>query len=535
MTDRQSLAARWEREHGERSESLQRARLCASLTKPWILPPDGHAQDSRLPETFQSVGSLGVTNLEGRMLSALFPPEQPWFELAMHPEVEHDESIPVKDIEALKAGLFTREVIIQAVLESAQLKTNDGGRRPAGFRSQQRLGLANILITGETLKRLTADYRLKVYRRDQYTTVRDSSGEVLSHMTREKIDPLSLPPKQVRAAGLNVTELLTKCAADRLMDLYTLVEWDPIKKEWLVSEEINKELITDKKSEGRYSSFFCTPYELAPGENYARGFIEMNLGDLRSLNELELRLLKFAHLASMLHLVKGIGCQIDTAELLRQESGGIIEGGNVSGGVLNDLTVLQANNYPDFKVVFETAERKRKDLAKAMLMEAEAIPQKERVTAYQVQRVVAELEGALGGVYSSIADDEQLPLLRRLIQQMTADKLIKPLPSHVQLRAMTGIAALGRSSRLGQILTVTDIISRLGEPAAARIDQGVLMQTILRHSNVHVRGLVKSDEKFRQEQQEAIALQTQAAAAQKAVEVTGDALGAAATKQGAAA
>ena len=71
------IADQWRRDDSERVELLDQARLSASLTKPWILPPQNQQRNQRLPESFQSVGPRGITNLEGKMLLALWPPNMP--------------------------------------------------------------------------------------------------------------------------------------------------------------------------------------------------------------------------------------------------------------------------------------------------------------------------------------------------------------------------------------------------------------------------------------------------------------------------
>ena len=62
-----------------RDGPLQRARACAQLTIPHLMPPDGHTEQAPLPTPYQSVGARGVNNLANRTLLAILPPNAPFF------------------------------------------------------------------------------------------------------------------------------------------------------------------------------------------------------------------------------------------------------------------------------------------------------------------------------------------------------------------------------------------------------------------------------------------------------------------------
>ena len=52
----------------------------------------------------------------------------------------------------------------------------------------------------------------------------------------------------------------------------------------------------------------------------------------------------------------------------------------------------------------------------------------ERVTAEEIRHMAAELEDALGGVYSILSQEFQLPLIRRLMYQMERNGTFPKLP-----------------------------------------------------------------------------------------------------------
>lgn len=518
MAKSNTLQSRYAGEDGKRQGVLDAARECAALTKPSLLPPKGQTEGDRLPENYQSTGSRGLTNMEGRMLLALFPPGIPWFQFKLASEIRFDPQVPDESKQQIASHLLLRELQIVAKLEATNM--SDGPyRRRSGFRSRKRMAISQVLATGDVLEQLTDDYRLRIYGREQYVTRRDSSGDVLFHIVREKIDVAKLSDEQRAASGLPPKTFTLEDPAQRIKDLYTLVEWNYDSRAWLIRQEVNARII--QESEEKISPYFCTPFELSPDEHYGRGFIELNLGDLRSHNELRAKKLDFAALASRMMPILDEGSVLRERDLAKP-SGSVLRG-RVRGGVAEDVAFLSVNKINDFEVVHLTDEAIRKDLGVAMLLESEVQPRGERVTAFQVQRVAMELEGALGGVYSSIADEQQVPLLRRLVHQMERDNLLTPLPEKaIEVETTTGIAALSREMDAGRLSTLIQGVAALGPEAMAKINVGVLVDLIARYAAFHEPGLIKSNEQLAQEQRQAMQQQLAMAAAGKAIDTAGN-------------
>lgn len=516
-----NIKSMYTRLDADRRVGLDRCRLCASLTLPWVLPPENMPKDGKVAENFQSVGSRGVVTLVGRIIAALFPPDQPWFQLELAPDIEHDPEASPEKIQAIKDKLFIREIIIQSALESTHLEMSTNIReRRSGFRSNKMTSLTQLIVTGDTLEHLTDELRLKVYRRDQYVTVRDSSGDILQHIICEKIDPLSLTDEQFTKSKLIRSEVEKKSACERMCDIFTNVEWDPQAKKWKIEQEVNGETIATATES--ISPFFCTAAYLSPGESYGRGFIEMNLGELRTMDELELRLLQFAEMASRLLL--GIDKNSDVEdEDLTKPTGSLVRNLVVSAGQIQDVGFLRVDKISDFNVVYQTAERKRRDLGKAMLMEDAAAPTGESGRSPVAwQTIVAQLQGALGGMYAPIADEQQIPLLRRVIHVLEKKNMIVSLGDSVKVTLLTGLAALVKEAKFNKFLTFLNVIGQMGEEAKARLDPAVITQVLARYNGMAEPGILKSDERMAEERQQVLAEQTQAMAAQQAVKTVGN-------------
>lgn len=521
MRKRAKLADWFGQEHADRHAILERARLCASLAKPWILPEENMRADEALPENYQSIGSRGLTNLEGRLLLAMYPPMQPWFKLDLDSQYRYDPSIPDEIKQAFQSWLFLREMQVISQLESCNAVSYRKARR-SGFRAVKRAVFSQLLATGDTLEQLTDEYRIKLFRRDKYVTKRDSSGDVLYHIILEEIDPLSLPDDKQIAAQLDQRVYEAEYAKDRMQKLYTLVEWQPDTRTWLIEQEINGNTIHSDTE--RISPFISTAFELAPGENYGRGMVELNLGDLRSLDEQEERRLDLLALATKGLVVRDPGSLIRDKDL-EKKSGSIITG-RVQNGRAQDIAMLHMENMREFAMINDAIRSKTVELGKAFLLETDVQPQQERVTATQVQRIAAELESALGGLYAPLADEQQLPLVERAIYQMERDRLLVPAPDQAnkatRIQIQTGLAALTREMNAAKIGSIVGMLAQIPE-AIAKIDWHVFTDLMFRYQGVYEPGLVKTREQVEAEMQQAMEAQMAQQAAGKAVDVIGNA------------
>lgn len=520
---------------GEDQPVLNRARRCAAMTKPHILPPQGQTASTQLPENFQSIGAMGTTTLVGKMLLALFPPDQPWFQLVLDGAIQTSRAVSDQDKQVYADVLFLRELLIQALLESAGVDEATN-RRPAGFRSQMRSVIEQAVITGDSLFRITDDFRVVVYGRQQYVVRRDSAGDPLFYVVCESIDPLSLDKDAFAKSQINREELAGKTASERMVPIHTRVEWMPEaggKGYWKIEQEINGNTVNE--SEERVTCpYISVPFDLVAGEHYGRGYIEVNLlGDLRAIDNLNERVQHHAALAS-----ENKWCK-DASSLVRPEDlakppGSVIEGARVLAGEVQDIALLKANNIGDFSVAEKVLDRKERSAGRAFLMETETAPKGEAGRSPRSwERIAMELEGGLGGLYAPIADYMQVPIVRRVNHLVERQRLGTPLPRSVyKVQALTGIAALGRAATGARIEGFAATLQALGPEAASWINQAVLINVMARYRNIYEPGLTKTPEEKARETQAAIAAQTQLAAGQKAVDVAGNVAEAALTPQG---
>lgn len=520
-----TIAQEFESDHSQRAAILNKARACASLSKPWVLPDEGHTENDDFNDNYQSIGCRGGTHAVGKLLSALFG--NLWFNRKLSAEILYNPQIPPQAKQQMSQQLFLQELTAYSVLESSH-SGRGRLRKRGGFLSRKRQALEQIVITGDVLEKLSDDNILRVFRRDQYVTQRDSSTDILYHITKEKIDPLSLSDDQRRKAEIDDEKLLDMPARERMGDLYTKVEWQPISKIWVITQEYDGYDIV--KSEEAVTPYFATPYDLVPGENYGRGLIEQNYGDLGSLDSLEKSRLEILGEAAKSLSVIDENSNMRPKDL-DKPSGSVIHG-RVRDGRIQDVAHLAGAHAPDYQMLTHGIDHKTQDLGKAFMLESDTQPQKDRVTRYQAQRIAMELDAGWGGIYTAIADDQQVPLVERLFYNLERDLLIAKVPEDgVTIDTLTGINALKREESANKLMTYTQAVSQLGPQAMQRINIPVLMDVLARYSGIHEPGLIKSDEQVEQEQQQQQQQALLQQAAEKATDTVGNIVENQATKQ----
>jgi hypothetical protein len=119
----------------------------------------------------------------------------------------------------------------------------------------------------------------------------------------------------------------------------------------------------------------------------------------------------------------------------------------VLAGKKEDLSLVSLVGQGTLESVGKAADKYIRRIGMAFLLGSAVTRDAERVTAEEIRMQANELETALGGVYSRLAVDLQLPLVRWLLKAIDIDiKGTKLEPTIV-----TGLAALSRNADATQL------------------------------------------------------------------------------------
>jgi hypothetical protein len=467
-----------------RQPYLDRGREASELTIPALLPRDGHNSTSDLPTPYQGLGARGVNNLASKLLMALLPPSNPFFRLQLSDfalqSLTGGDGSKRTDVEK---ALGEIERAIMSEIETSTI-------RVSAFE-----GLKHLMVVGNALLYLPPDGGMRVYSLDRYVCKRDAEGNLLELVTKESISPSALPKEITEQVPVS-QEGEGKPSE---IDVYTWVRRDG-NKVYFHQEALD---IVIDQTKGNVpierSPWIALRWAKIDGEDYGRGHVEEYLGDLRSLEGLTTAVVQGSAAASKLLML------VNPNGLTRIRD--ISEAPNlaVRSGRAEDVSVLQFEKYADFRVALEMSSKIEQRLAQAFMLFDGVRRDAERVTAEEIRITANELEDALGGVYSILAQELQLPMVRRLIATLTRQKRIPPLPKEVEPTITTGLEALGRGHELQRLMTFGDLVQRtLGPEAfAGSINPQDFIARIGVSLGIDMDGLVKSAEQIAQERQAA--------------------------------
>lgn len=488
MNEGTGVAKRYTQLESSRDAFLQRARDAAELTIPTLLPPEGHSGSTVYATPFQSIGSRGVNNLASKLLLALLPTNSPFFRL----------TIDDFDLAVATQGQAERGAVEEALarIERAGLQEIEA----SAIRVPVFEALKQLIVTGNALLFMPQDDKgMKVYRMDRYVTKRDSMGNVLEIITKESVSPTMLP-EEVRILLTDPEDRSTKD-----YDLYTYVCRKADK--WEAYQEVQGIEVPGSRGEYKLDQnpFIPLRFIRVDGEDYGRGYVEEYLGDLKSLEALTKAIVEgSAASAKVLFMVRPNGTT-KARNLAESPNGAIVTGD------ANDVSTLQVQKGGDFRVAMESMNTIQERLNFAFLNNSSVQRNAERVTAEEVRFMAQELETALGGIYSILSQEFQMPLIKLLLKRLEKEGKMPKLPKDtVKPTIVTGIEALGRGQDLNKLASFLQYLQPLGpEVIASEMNIDDYISRLAASLGIDTGGLVKSPQQKQQEAQQAQAAQQQ--------------------------
>jgi hypothetical protein len=489
-----SAQGRYEQLSTLRAPFLRRAEEAARLTIPTLLPPEGATGSTELPQPWQSVGARGISNLAAKALLALFPPGTSFFKLAV------DDFLLEKLAELLdvQEGEDARAKIDAALARVERAVV--GEMEQAGSRATLYDTLRHLLAPGNVLLHLADDGKMRNFYLNTYCVKRDGMGQPVEIVVKETLSRQTLPPE-----ALQILERNEECEDGEqphpTCNLYTHLRL--VGKKWEVYQEVAETRIPG--TEGTYPKDACPwialRFSRIDGEDYGRGMVEEYMGDLRSLESLSQSIVEFAAIASTVKFLVDPGGQTRAEDLARSRNGAFKKGS------AKDVTVVSLDKYADFRVAKEVKTEIEQRLGEAFLLGSAVRRDAERVTAEEIRVIAAELETALGGFYSVLGMELQLPLVSRLLYQMARSKKLPPLPKEVKPSIITGMEALGRGSELAKLDALfASTAQTFGQEAVAQsVKVNAYMLRGATALGLDIGGMVRTDDELEAMQQQATA------------------------------
>jgi hypothetical protein len=354
--------------------------------------------------------------------------------------------------------------------------------------------LKHLIVAGNVLTYLPKKGTMRVFPLTNFVCKRDASGNIVEIVIEETIHPTYLD-----GDTLERISQFEDYKPDEECELYTHI-YKLNDKEFYTCQEVKGVKI--ESSQGTYP-IDSLPYQAlrmvrVDNEDYGRGYVEEFLGDLKSLEGLSQSLVESAAASSKVVFMVRPNSVTRKKDLANTRNGDIITG---SG---DDVAVLQAQKQYDLQVVERSIAKLEERLSYAFLLNTAIQRDAERVTAQEIRYMAQQLETAMGGIYSLLSQEFQLPLVTILMKRMSQANEIPSLPKNsVKPTIITGVEALGRGNDLQKLREFVAEIANLAQvnPAVVQsLNAQDLIKRIATGLGIDTEGLVKSDEELAQEQ-----------------------------------
>jgi len=481
-----TVASKYAQSKSTRAPYCDRARKNAKVTLPLLFTDETYGDKGSIPQPHQSMGARGVTNIANKLGISLFPINTGFFKL----EIDDLAMIVSQQGPEVKTQLDTALVKVEQQVNN-MLET-------MSFRASMNEAFKQLIVAGNVLLYINPS-GIRVIHLENYTVERDPMGNVVEIIIEEEVSPSVLPPdflpKDLQDKGYDNNK-------SKSLKIYTCVKYKEGKCMWYQEVKGKPVPNTYGMSPADCSPFIPLRWSQIEGEHYGRSYIEQWYGDLTALENLYQSILEAsAMLSKVLFMVSPSG-STRPRTLVNAENGAVIQGNAA------DVTVLQAQGkLNDLSLANNTIDRIENRLQFAFLLNSAVQRSAERVTAEEIRYASQELEASLGGLYSQLTQELQLPLVKRLIFILQKTRKIPEFPKGedgetlIHPKPITGMEAIGRGDDRNKLMEFIGAAREALGPDV--LVQYINMEEALRRlaasSSIDTTNLVKTPEQLQKE------------------------------------
>ena len=491
--------SRWTELDGQRRSLVRRWESYSIYTIPYICPDENYQQDTdEMTHDFQAVGAQAVNSLANKIMLALFAPSRPFFKLDPDDETKEELMKVGIDPDALK------DVFSSLELQSAKL-LDTKNFRPVMFEI-----IKSLIVTGNSLMDLGSE--VAYVRVRDFVVKRDYYGRPCEIMIKTclKFEQLTIDVqescKQKKPNGYT---------PDTKVDVYRWYKVDETGKRMKMTYWIDDLSLEDGKYQGDWKREDCPvrplTWCLTANADYGTGLVEEYAGDFAALSTMSTSFVQGSVLASEFRWLSNPAGMTQPEDVRDSNNGAVIP------GVAGDLSLISAGQGmgQTLQMMMNGMDIYTRRISQGFLMMSGVTRDAERVTAEEIRMQANELENSLGGAYSRLAIDMQLPIANWLLDMQ--DLSIKGVKMNVSI--VTGLNALSRNGDLDNLNAAVGNITAMYQmpPLAMRLlKMDAVISDIMAGHGLLATRYVKTQAEVAQEEQQA---QQQALAQQGAANV----------------
>jgi hypothetical protein len=471
----QNAAEYFDKFSSQKSSTLDRAENCAKVTIPSLFMEDGSSSQDDLKVGYaQGFGATLVKHLVGKFAMSILPANQSFYRL----------SAGNKAMEELTQGDAKARQAVEHIL----VQVEDGIMRyinNTNFRTSLYPALRLACVTGESIvEKLDGQNKYKVHNSGNYkvhnlrnyVVKRDFAGNVLHLLFKEKL-VFDTVPEEIQG-------FLDDKEEDETIDLYTHIYMNEGKYNFYQEVEGNKfkegtlKELTDR--------FIFVRWNVIDGEDYARGMVEDYYESFVNLEKQMKVLVENAVVAGKTVFTVNPNGMTRLKDYVGARHGDVIIGNET------DIGTVKTNKHVDLQLTYNLVQDIKKELSTSFLLSGSSIRDAERVTAQEVQLIATENESAFGGIYTSIASDIQMPLVRNAIKELKIEGM-----DGIDIIITSGIEALGRNVEQMKTARLVQDLSMLAqlvgqESIVSTINVEAMVNSMVINSGVGNKGFTYS-------------------------------------------
>lgn len=489
-----------------RSPFLERARECSKLSIPSLIPPTDNVYNTdsgSLHVPWQSMAARCVNNLASKLMLTLLPPNMPFFRLVV--TAGDNEQDPELKSEVDRGLAKIERTVIEHVSAAAD-------------RVVIHEALKHLIVGGNALLYLPDVSKntmaaARCFHLSDYVIRRAPNGTCLEIIVKETVSYKSLPEKlqaTLKDIALSSADTGQQSLSSQLrtVDLYTGITLNEKSKRWEIRQECGSSGVLVPGSAGTYPLEACPWIPMrfirVDGEAYGRSYVEEYYGDIKSLDALYEALVEGSAAAAKVIFLINPNSTTRAEDLSEAPNLGFVAGNR------EDVNALQLEKYGDFRIAKEMVGELERRLAHAFILNSAVQRDGERVTAEEIRRMVEDLEAALGGVYSLMAVEFQMPYVKVRLKQLEGAGVLPALPEGVVKPAIvTGVEALGRGNDKTRLQELGQFAQSLFGPEvfAKLINPTEYLRRLATSLGIDGGGLLVSEEELTERSEQDMAMQ----------------------------
>jgi hypothetical protein len=457
-----------------RSARMARARSCAALAGPMLLPPAGSNGDMEITLPFASEATRGVTRLSGKILNVMMPLDnQPVFTfIASNGRIE---TPPVRELMETLATEIYRTM-------------TQGNLRDVAFRAIQHLA-----VIGDVLVVVEGVSKFRLIRLDQYVVRRDVYGDEIEIVYITFIeDP---DQKDVVLASTMPTATPYHKPGFKTIIVRILKQADG---SWVETREYADGTPVDAGGTYKVSRYIPLRWIAIDGEDYGRSLIEEIHGDVSMLEAATESLTNALAASSVFWMRRRPGSALDSGDATQRPIGSWLTANEEDIGVVAPGRELS----PQVGAMAAAVQQYRSKIAEAFLDGRASMPTGDRVTAAAIHMVAQELSDGIGGPVITTVNQFFGKTIDRVLHEMISGDMLDPAfakmltDKTITYSVVTGLQAMNRSQQLSRLLQTLEYTYRLPQRAQERVKWEQFLRTLYSSMGYRSSDWVQTDEEL---------------------------------------